>query len=154
MNGIVISTPIGDITVTADDFAITRVDFGATQVDGVETPVLAEAARQFREYFSGERREFDLPIRFCGTQFQNAVWAAMRDIPLGETRTYAWLAGRTGNPKAARAAGGASHANPLPIIIPCHRVIGANGALTGFGGGIAVKRWLLRHEGAIFESDV
>ncbi|HHI88471.1 MAG TPA: methylated-DNA--[protein]-cysteine S-methyltransferase [Hellea balneolensis] len=108
-----------------------------------------EAKAQLLEYFNGQRKGFDLPIRADGTEFQRQAWTALQDIPYGQTRTYGQQAAAMGNPKACRAVGGANHANPIPIIIPCHRVIGAGGALTGFGGGLAVKDYLLRLEGAI-----
>lgn len=103
---------------------------------------------QLGAYFAGELRQFDLPLHLGGTPFQNAVWTALCDIPFGETTSYGVLAQRIGRPKASRAVGAANGANPLPIIVPCHRVIGANNALTGFGGGVETKRFLLEHEGA------
>lgn len=107
------------------------------------------AFAQLRAYFAGELTRFDLPLYFSGTAFQNAVWSALRDIPYGETISYTELAGRIGRPAASRAVGAANGANPLPIVIPCHRVIGADGSLTGFGGGVETKRYLLRHERGI-----
>ena len=109
---------------------------------------LAEAGRQLADYFAGRRQSFDLPLVLTGTDFQKSVWTALRTIPFGETRSYAWLAQAIGRPTASRAVGAANGANPLPIIIPCHRVIGSNGALTGFGGGIETKKHLLEHETA------
>lgn len=108
--------------------------------------LFSEAFAQLRAYFAGELTRFDLPLWFDGTAFQNAVWSALRDIPYGETISYAELAGRIGRPTASRAVGAANGANPLPIVVPCHRVIGADGSLTGFGGGVETKRYLLRHE--------
>ena len=107
---------------------------------------LQETARQLEEYFQGERREFDLPLRLDGTEFQRRAWRNLMEIPYGKTRSYSEQALRIGNPKASRAVGLANGRNPLPIVVPCHRVIGADGSLTGFGGGIARKRWLLAHE--------
>ena len=107
---------------------------------------LRETARQLEEYFKGERREFDLPLRLDGTEFQRRAWRNLLEIPYGKTRSYGEQAQRIGNPKASRAVGLANGRNPIPIVVPCHRVIGANGSLTGFGGGIARKRWLLAHE--------
>lgn len=103
---------------------------------------------QLGAYFAGELRQFDLPLHLGGTPFQNAVWTALREIPFGETISYGVLAKRIGKPSASRAVGAANGANPLPIIVPCHRVIGANNSLTGFGGGVETKRFLLEHEGA------
>jgi len=101
---------------------------------------------QLRAYFAGELTGFDLPLHIGGTAFQNAVWTALADIPFGETVSYGELAGRIGRPTASRAVGAANGANPLPIVLPCHRVVGADGSLTGFGGGIETKRALLAHE--------
>lgn len=112
-----------------------------------ETPLLTEAKRQLTEYFAGKRREFDLPIFLVGTQFQLDDWKALCTIPYGETRTYGELAAQIGRPKAARAVGMANHNNPISVIVPCHRVIGANGKLVGYGGGLDVKEALLALEG-------
>ena len=109
-------------------------------------PTLTAAAAQLSEYFAGERRGFDLPLDFRGAAFQQRVWAELLTIPYGETRSYGELARALGNPGASRAVGAANGRNPISIIAPCHRVIGANGALTGFAGGIEAKRWLLAHE--------
>ena len=108
--------------------------------------LFGQAFEQFHAYFAGELTQFDLPIRLAGTAFQNKVWAALRDIPFGETTSYGALAARIGRPTASRAVGGANGANPLPIVVPCHRVIGSDKSLTGFGGGIEIKRFLLAHE--------
>ena len=108
-----------------------------------ETPLLQEAEEQLNEYFAGARREFDLPLAPKGTPFQKAVWAEMNKIPYGEVRTYGQLAAALGKPKAARAVGGACHCNPIAIIQPCHRVVGAGGKLTGYAGGLEMKRALL-----------
>lgn len=110
-------------------------------------PLLQEAARQLAAYFAGRLRRFELPLRPAGTPFQQRVWAALCEIPYGEVRSYGAIAARIGAPKAARAVGRANHGNPLPIVIPCHRVIGASGALTGYGGGLPIKEYLLRIEG-------
>ncbi|WP_315835588.1 methylated-DNA--[protein]-cysteine S-methyltransferase [Bradyrhizobium prioriisuperbiae] len=107
--------------------------------------------RQLDEYFAGKRTTFTLPLYLSGTAFQNAVWTTLQSIPHGVTTTYRELAVRIGRPAAVRAVGAANGANPLPIIIPCHRVIGTNGSLTGFGGGIETKRFLLGHEGALVD---
>jgi methylated-DNA-[protein]-cysteine S-methyltransferase len=108
--------------------------------------VLAPVARQLAEYFAGERTRFELALAPHGTPFQQKVWLALRDIPYGRTTTYGALAAELGQPTASRAVGLANGRNPLAVIVPCHRVIGANGALTGFGGGLPRKRWLLDHE--------
>ncbi len=108
-----------------------------------ETPVLKETARQMREYLRGERKEFDLPLAPQGTRFQLAVWHALLQIPYGETRSYKDIAYAIGNPKAVRAVGNANHHNPISFIIPCHRVIGADGSMVGYGGGLGLKKTLL-----------
>ena len=112
-----------------------------------ETALIKKAASQLREYFEGKRREFDLPLRFEGTEFQKKVWAALLTIPYGETRSYGEIAAQVGNPKGPRAVGMANNRNPIAIICPCHRVIGADGRLVGFGGGLPAKEYMLRLEG-------
>jgi methylated-DNA-[protein]-cysteine S-methyltransferase len=111
-----------------------------------DDPVLAAAATQLDEYFAGARRRFDLPLRFIGTPFQQSVWTQLLAIPFGETRSYGQIAHRLGRPTAARAVGAANGRNPLSIVAPCHRVVGSGGALTGFAGGLAAKRYLLALE--------
>jgi methylated-DNA-[protein]-cysteine S-methyltransferase len=111
-----------------------------------EHPVLAEAERQIQEYFAGERTSFSVPLDFRGTDFQKSVWAALLTIPFGETRSYSEIARQIGRPGASRAVGAANGRNPLSIVAPCHRVIGTNGALTGFAGGLAAKEALLGME--------
>jgi methylated-DNA-[protein]-cysteine S-methyltransferase len=108
---------------------------------------LPQAVAQLCEYFAGTRREFDLPLRMQGTEFQRRVWRSLTEIRYGETWSYGQLARRIDNPHASRAVGLANGSNPIAIVVPCHRVIGADGSLTGFGGGIERKRWLLAHEG-------
>jgi methylated-DNA-[protein]-cysteine S-methyltransferase len=118
----------------------------AGEADGADAAVLAEAARQLAEYFDGERTAFDLPLALAGTAFQQRVWAALRGIGYGETVSYGQLADRIGQPTAARAVGLANGRNPVSIIVPCHRVVGSDGSLTGYGGGIASKQRLLELE--------
>lgn len=141
-----IKTPIGPLTLQADEAAVTAIRFGAGGAQDA-SPLLDAAEAQLREYFAGTRRTFDLPLAPRGTAFQQRVWAALRAIPYGETRTYGELAAAIGSPNASRAVGMANHRNPIPIIIPCHRVIGANGTLTGYAGGLEIKRRLLALEG-------
>ena len=156
---LVLTTDIGILTLIADGEALVGVHFGGEggsprspePAERGGSPLLTDAARQIGEYLRGERRDFDVPIRLEGTDFQLLVWNALRTIPYGETRTYAEVAAQIGRPRAVRAVGGANHRNPLPLIVPCHRVVGANGALVGFGGGLEVKRRLLELEGAMFE---
>jgi len=116
---------------------------------GLTGEVLARAGQQLGEYFAGTRTTFDIPLDAPGTAFQRRVWDALRAIPYGTTLSYGELARRLGDVRATRAVGAANGKNPIPIIVPCHRVVGANGALTGFGGGLDRKRWLLEHEGAL-----
>jgi methylated-DNA-[protein]-cysteine S-methyltransferase len=111
--------------------------------------VLAQARTQLSEYLAGDRLAFDHPLRPRGTPFQERVWAALAAFPFGETRSYRDIAAQVGRPDAVRAVGAANGRNPLPIAVPCHRVIGADGALAGYGGGIARKTWLIRHERAV-----
>ena len=139
-----VESPIGPLCLTERSGALTRLDWGGEGAD--ETPLLLEAERQLREYFSGSRREFDLTLAPEGTAFQLAVWQALREIPYGEVRSYGALASAVGKPRAGRAVGMANHRNPLPVFIPCHRVIGADGSLTGYGGGLDKKRFLLALE--------
>ena len=115
-------------------------------VEEKETELLKEAHKQLMEYFEGKRKGFELPIYVEGTVFQEKVWKALQQIPYGETRNYEEIAKAVGSPKACRAVGGANHKNPIMIIIPCHRVIGKDGTLTGFGGGLAIKEYLLKLE--------
>jgi O-6-methylguanine DNA methyltransferase len=117
-----------------------------------ETPVLDNAIRQLREYFDGRRKKFDIPIRLAGTLFQQQVWNGLLKIPYGQTESYGSLAERLGKPSASRAVGHANGQNPISIIVPCHRVIGKDGSLTGYGGELWRKKWLLEHEGALTAS--
>jgi methylated-DNA-[protein]-cysteine S-methyltransferase len=139
--------PVGALGITEEAGAITGVFFGRDKTfpDAViaETPVIKKAADQLAEYFDGRRRSFDLPMTLRGTDFQLAVWKALLTIPLGETRCYQDIAAQIGRPKALRAVGMANNRNPIVIIIPCHRVIGKDGGLTGYGGGLPVKQYLL-----------
>lgn len=138
--------------LVASGTGLRRVDFGrhATSSPGClydrRNPILAEAIRQIQSYFAGERTDFELPLEPEGTSFQKRVWQALRRIPYGQTRSYAEIAREIGSPKGFRAVGAANGRNPLPVIVPCHRVIGADGSLTGFGGGLPVKRILLEME--------
>ena len=113
------------------------------------TPLLLEAARQLDEYFAGTRKGFDLPLDLQGTLFQRQVWEMLRTIPYGETRTYGDIAARIGNPRASRAVGMANHSNPVMIIVPCHRVVGKGGGLTGYAGGLPMKQFLLERESTV-----
>lgn len=140
-----IETLIGALTLTASADAVTAVRFGAQGARDASA-LLDAAEAQLREYFARTRRTFDLPLDPRGTAFELRVWTALRTIPYGETRSYGAIAA-IGSPRAARAVGMANHRNPLPILIPCHRVIGADGSLTGYAGGLETKRRLLALEG-------
>ncbi len=143
-------SPIGELIIGEKNSKITHVLFeGDTAPKGYElkeTPVLAEANRQLEEYFAGQRKEFDLDLSPSGTEFMRMVWASLQKIPYGETRSYKAIAQAIGKNKAYRAVGLANNRNPIAIIIPCHRVIGANGSLVGYGGGLNIKTFLLELE--------
>ncbi len=154
-----LETPIGPVGLTATADGLAEIWLGgygssAPMGSGGRDPagVLDRARAQFEEYFAGTRMTFDLPLAPMGTAFELRVWALLREIPPGRTVSYGDLARKLGDPRAVRAVGRANGQNPLPIVVPCHRVIGADGSLVGFGGGIARKRWLLEHEGALARS--
>ncbi len=142
----VVETPIKPLRIDEEEGAIVGVNFVQEELCPPETPLLQAAASQLAEYFAGTLTAFNLPLRMEGTSFRMQCWEALRTIPYGETVSYGEQARRIGNPKAVRAVGGANHHNPISIIVPCHRVIGADGSLTGYGGGVEVKAWLLAHE--------
>jgi methylated-DNA-[protein]-cysteine S-methyltransferase len=142
------TTQIGSLTIGVEDGKVTDLLFGSNPTDSRKSdaqadPLLVAVFSQLNEYFEGKRRTFDLPLAPEGTPFQLSVWKALQTIPYGETRSYRDIAIQVGNPKAARAVGGANHHNPIAIIIPCHRVIAADGSLGGFGGGLPLKEFLL-----------
>jgi methylated-DNA-[protein]-cysteine S-methyltransferase len=150
------ASPIGRLLLTSDGTALTGLYMEPSRKaqstegwaqDAAVAP-LAATLRQLSEYFAGTRRDFDLPLRLDGTPFQARVWRELVEIPYGETWSYGQLAKRIGSPSASRAVGLANGRNPISILVPCHRVIGADGSLTGYGGGLERKRWLLAHEGA------
>lgn len=151
-----IDSPIGKILLVSDGESLTRLAMEEQKYfSGVQDnwrrddKIFKEARAQLEAYFAGDLQEFDLPLAPQGSEFQLEVWQALQDIPYGKTESYGSLAKRVDSPKGARAVGLANGHNPISIIVPCHRVIGANGKLTGYGGGIERKRWLLEHEGAI-----
>lgn len=151
MEFLVFDTPLGQMALAEESGALTRLFLpgeGIPRLVSRETPLLSKGRDEILAYLRGERRSFDLPLDPMGTPFQQAVWAELRRIPYGETRSYAQVAAGIGKPKAVRAVGQANHHNPLPIFIPCHRVIGASGKLTGYGGGLDLKQKLLELEGA------
>lgn len=140
-----VETPIGPVTLVADDGALIEARFGGFPISH-ESAVLDQAERELREYFLRERRAFDVPLAPRGTPFQLSVWEEVCRIPYGETRAYIDIARALGNEKACRAVGRANNRNPLPLFVPCHRVIGRDGSLVGYAGGMAAKKWLLRME--------
>ncbi|MDX1517186.1 MAG: methylated-DNA--[protein]-cysteine S-methyltransferase [Woeseiaceae bacterium] len=147
------NTPIGELLLAGDDDALTMIGFPKGKMRRDPEPdwifnekPFTEAVRQLEEYFAGDRKDFDLPLRLDGTEFQLLVLEELRRIPYGETVSYRDIAKRIGRPKAMRAVGAANGRNPIPIVVPCHRVIGASGDLTGFGGGLDTKEALLRLE--------
>ncbi len=143
-------SPIGTLYLTGSDAGLSGVWFDPPDVPALEERnAVNEAARQLDGYFAGTRHTFDLPLAPAGTEFQRRVWTELEAIPYGHTTTYGDLAARLGDVKATRAVGLANGRNPISIIVPCHRVIGADGSLTGYGGGLDHKRWLLVHEGAL-----
>lgn len=153
----VIPSPLGPLRLVASPTALTGVYFAqhrrapAPRADAdpdaaTKHPVLARAATELAEYFSGARDRFTVPLAPEGTEFQRAVWSALRELSFGERVSYAELGRRLGRPSASRAVGAANARNPLSIVVPCHRVVGASGALTGYAGGVDAKAWLLAHE--------
>ncbi len=151
-------SPLGPLHVLADGDAIVGLYLeeharkpAVRGADGQDSPVLRAAREQLAAWFRGERTGFDLPLRPAGTPFQREVWRVLTAIPHGETRSYAEVARAIGRPAAVRAVGAANARNPISIVVPCHRVVGASGDLTGYAGGLARKRWLLAHERAVAE---
>lgn len=172
VRGRTIESPLGPLRLLATDEALVGVRLpnhavtdgvdelaeaapggdGSADPTGTHDPareVLERAARQLDEYFAGRLRAFSVPLAMSGTPFQREVWRGLLTIPFGERRSYAWLADEIGRPRAYRAVGAANGSNPLGIIVPCHRVVGADGSLTGYGGGLDANRWLLGHERAV-----
>ncbi len=148
-----IDSPIGPLTLVAAAGELQEIHFPNTGEVGADVgpddptePVIVDAARQLGEYFDGNRQAFDLPLRPLGTPFQLEAWWGLTTIPYGETVSYGEQARRLGHDGKARAVGAANGRNPLPIVLPCHRVVGSDGSLVGFGGGLATKAWLLHHE--------
>lgn len=147
-----LTLPIGTVSVESDGAAVTAVHFGPRPELGDSCPVIDRCAAELGAYFAGRRRDFTVPLAPAGTAFQQRVWALLREIPYGQTVTYGALAARAGNPKAARAVGMACNRNPIAILIPCHRVVGSTGRLTGYAGGLNVKQALLELEGAVWKN--
>lgn len=154
-------SPLGRIKIVASDNYLLEVEFvrgsasfPQNHVQTILSPVLEGCRQQLEAYFSGTLKEFDLPLRPVGTDFQQQVWQALQEIPYGKTISYLTLSKRLGNVKAIRAVGRANGQNPLAIIVPCHRVIGSDGSLTGYAGGLWRKKWLLQHEGALLQKEL
>ena len=155
-----LESPVGRLRLIATDKGLSQVAFvqqtdksshppnSESQGDATADQIIATAATQLEEYFAGQRQVFDVPLDLQGTVFQLAAWRALASIPFGERWSYGQQAAAIGRPKAVRAVGAANGANPVSILVPCHRVVGANGSLTGYGGGLAVKEYLLNHEHA------
>lgn len=151
-----VDSPIGPVTLVASDAGLRAVLWETDSANWVHLdahphedpshPVLSEGIIQLVAYFAGDRCSFDIPLDLQGTAFQHSVWGLLRTIPHGETWTYGQIAERLGRPGAARAVGAANGRNPLPIVVPCHRVVGSDGSLTGYAGGLEKKAWLLAHE--------
>lgn len=147
-----LETPIGVLTLVASDVGLSMILFESEDSADIDAalhdsdPVLRAAATQLSEYFAGERREFDLPLDLEGTDFQKEAWLALAGVPYGQTTSYGEQARAIGRPGAFRAVGAANGKNPVPIVLPCHRIVGADGSLTGFAGGLDIKQQLLVHE--------
>ena len=150
-----LSTPLGTLTLEANDRGLSSVRFpnraGPYAGQSSDNPTISQAKRELTDYFAGELKQFSVPLDWQGTAFQQSVWEALTHIPYGETVSYADIARAIGRPKSARPTGGAVGANPLPIIVPCHRVIGSDQTLTGFTGGLNIKVALLELEGRLIE---
>ena len=150
MNHYVYAMPQGRMTIVDSGGAVVRIGFGVLDVEGSAlspTALTNEAATQLMEYFAGKRRTFSLPLAPKGTPFQKEVWQALSSIPYGQTLSYADIAAQVGRPKAFRAVGMANNRNPIPIVIPCHRVVGSSGDMVGYAYGTKIKRYLLELEG-------
>lgn len=154
-----ITSPIGDLYVVSNASSLVAIHFAKSwkeekenyvQIKMSNTPLLKKTQKQLSEYFSGKRTEFDLPVAPEGTDFQKSAWKTLQKIPFGKTWSYLEQATKMGKPKAIRAVGGANGRNPIPIVIPCHRVIGKNGTLTGYAGGLSIKEQLLKIEAVSF----
>jgi methylated-DNA-[protein]-cysteine S-methyltransferase len=156
-----IESPIGELTLIASEVGLRRISWPHDCVAEGEHimfdeahPILAAASKQLQEYFAGDRRDFTIPLDLEGTDFQRAAWLALADVPYGETASYGEQAERIGRPRASRAVGAANGKNPVPIVLPCHRIVGADGSLTGFAGGLEMKERLLAHERAQQSLDI
>lgn len=145
----IIKTPVGNIKINEENNYITSIEYTEEDIQESDNPLINKVKKQLEEYFSGKRKEFDIPLNPKGTEFQQKVWNALKEIPYGELRSYKQIAERIGNPLACRAVGNANNKNPIMIVVPCHRVIGTNGSMTGYACGINIKEQLLRLEKSI-----
>lgn len=151
----IISSPFGNIRLESREGCLSRLQFTDEQTDGeIFDQVLLSAKEQLEEYFAGERKNFDMPIGLGGTDFQRKVWMEVAKIPFGQTTTYMKLSQKLGNPAAIRAVGAAIGANPILVILPCHRILGSDGSLTGYAGGLDRKKALLELEGHAFQGSL
>lgn len=153
---IIITSPVGNLRINTTDEHITAVVFTEEEIfvpDNL-SPVIQDTKKQLEAYFAGSLKQFDLPLAPLGTEFQRKVWHELEHIPYGQTTSYLDMAKKLGDEKVIRAAAAANGKNPIAIIIPCHRVIGSNGDLIGYAGGLERKQWLLKHEGAIKQLDI
>jgi methylated-DNA-[protein]-cysteine S-methyltransferase len=151
----IISTPLGNIRISSKEGCLSELRFTDEQTDGeILDQVLLSAKEQLEEYFAGKRRNFDMPIGLGGTDFQRKVWMEVAKIPFGQTTTYMKLSQKLGNPAAIRAVGAAIGANPILVILPCHRILGSDGSLTGYAGGLDRKKALLELEGHAFQGSL
>lgn len=148
----IFKAPFGDLFLYAEGGYLTGIAFREIETSKAtidnNNPVLKEAVKQLKDYFAGHRKSFDLPLKLQGTQFQQQVWRQLQKIDYGHTENYGQVAHAIDNPKAVRAVGNANNKNPIVIVVPCHRVIGASGKMVGYGGGLPIKEWLLKHEQA------
>ncbi len=150
-----INTPIGSLSIYGDDIGISEVVFQESKIASEKIPNnLKEAVIQLAEYFEGKRNQFNLQLNPKGTDFQKKVWQQLLKIPFGKTTSYQEMANKLGDPKVIRAAASANGKNPIAIIIPCHRVIGSDGSLTGYAGGLHRKKWLLEHESPVKQGEL
>ena len=147
-----LSTPLGNLWVGASDEGIAEIAFREGESEAAESALLTQAIAELRAYFAGELCRFSLPLAPAGTVFQQSVWQALRQVDYADTCSYGDIANRIKNPKAVRAVGAANGRNPIAIVVPCHRIIGANGSLTGYNGGLQRKQWLLAHEATVGKS--
>ena len=151
----VFNSPLGNIKITSDNSSVTAIEFTALpETTEIPNPILTLAKTELQEYFANEREQFTFPIQMNGTEFQQKVWSELQKIPFGKTVSYLQMAVNLGDVKNIRAAASANGKNPIAIVVPCHRVIGSNGDLVGYAGGLDKKKWLLQHEGVINQLDI